>query len=64
VADGQLGGDRATLIVVGSSWPPPISAFAIASVLLVGFLVMFVSLTGKAAIWRIDADILHENFEH
>jgi diguanylate cyclase (GGDEF)-like protein len=38
-------------------------AFAIASVLLVGFLVVFVSLTGRAAIWLVDADILHENFE-
>jgi diguanylate cyclase (GGDEF)-like protein len=37
--------------------------FAISSVLLVGFLVMFVSLTGRAAIWLVDADILHENFE-
>ncbi len=31
--------------------------------LLVAFIVMFVSLTGKAAIWAVDADILHENFE-
>jgi diguanylate cyclase (GGDEF)-like protein len=38
-------------------------AFAISSVLLVGFVVMFVSLTGRAAIWLVDADILHENFE-
>jgi diguanylate cyclase (GGDEF)-like protein len=38
-------------------------AFAISSVLLVAFLVMFVSLTGRAAIWLVDADILHENFE-
>jgi diguanylate cyclase (GGDEF)-like protein len=38
-------------------------AFAISSVLLVGFIVMFVSLTGRAAIWLVDADILHENFE-
>jgi diguanylate cyclase (GGDEF)-like protein len=38
-------------------------AFAICSVLLVGFIVMFVSLTGRAAIWLVDADILHENFE-
>lgn len=38
-------------------------AFAISSVLLVGFIVMFVSMTGRAAIWLVDADILHENFE-
>lgn len=38
-------------------------AFAISSMLLVGFIVSFVSLTGRAAIWLIDADILHENFE-
>jgi diguanylate cyclase (GGDEF)-like protein len=37
--------------------------FAASSVLLVGFIVMFVSLTGRAAIWLVDADILHENFE-
>ncbi|HEV7850692.1 MAG TPA: GGDEF domain-containing protein [Mycobacterium sp.] len=38
-------------------------AFATSAVLLVGFIVMFVSLTGRAAIWLVDADILHENFE-
>ena len=38
-------------------------AFAISALLLVGFIVMFVSLTGRAAIWLVDADILHENFE-
>jgi diguanylate cyclase (GGDEF)-like protein len=38
-------------------------AFAISSVLLVAFIVSFVSLTGRAAIWLVDADILHENFE-
>ncbi len=38
-------------------------AFAICSVLLVAFIVMFVSLTGRAAISLVDADILHENFE-
>jgi diguanylate cyclase (GGDEF)-like protein len=38
-------------------------AFAVSSVLLVGFIIMFVSLTGRAAIWLVDADILHENFE-
>ena len=31
--------------------------------LLVGFIVVFVSLTARAAIWLVDADILHENFE-
>lgn len=38
-------------------------AFAISSLLLVAFIVLFVSLTGRAAIWLVDADILHENFE-
>jgi diguanylate cyclase (GGDEF)-like protein len=38
-------------------------AFAASSVLMVGFIVVFVSLTGRAAIWLVDADILHENFE-
>jgi diguanylate cyclase (GGDEF)-like protein len=38
-------------------------AFAISAVLLVGFIVMFVSYIGRAAIWLVDADILHENFE-
>jgi len=38
-----------------------IGGFPILSVL--GFIVMFVSLTGKASIWLVDADILHENFE-
>jgi diguanylate cyclase (GGDEF)-like protein len=38
-------------------------AFAISALLLVGFMVIFVSLTGRAAIWLVDADILHENFE-
>jgi len=38
-------------------------AFAVSSVLLVGFIIVFVSLTGRAAIWLVDADILHENFE-
>ncbi len=38
-------------------------AFAICAVLLVAFIVMFVSLSSRAAIWLVDADILHENFE-
>ena len=38
-------------------------AFAISSVMLVGFIVVFVSFTARAAIWLVDADILHENFE-
>jgi diguanylate cyclase (GGDEF)-like protein len=53
----------ATLIVLGFKLAATDLAFAISSVLLVGFMVMFVSLTGKAAIWLVDADILHENFE-
>ena len=52
-----------TLIVLGFKLAATDIAFAISSVLLVGFIVMFVSLTGKAAIWVVDADILHENFE-
>ncbi len=38
-------------------------AFAISAMLLVGFVVLFVSLTGRIAICLVDADILHENFE-
>ncbi len=53
----------ATLIILGFRLAETDIAFAISSVLLVGFLVMFISLTGKAAIWLVDADILHENFE-
>lgn len=52
-----------TLIVLAFRLAATDLAFAISSVLLVGFIVMFVSLTGKAAIWLVDADILHENFE-
>ena len=52
-----------TLIVLGLKLAATDIAFAISSVLLVAFIVMFVSLTGKAAIWLVDADILHENFE-
>jgi diguanylate cyclase (GGDEF)-like protein len=53
----------ATLIVLGYKLAATDTAFAVSSVLLVGFIVMFVSLTGKASIWLVDADILHENFE-
>ncbi|OBK77839.1 hypothetical protein A5651_03425 [Mycobacterium sp. 1274761.0] len=53
----------ATLIVLGTKMAGSDPAFAISSVLLIGFIVMFVSLTGRAAIWLVDADILHENFE-
>jgi diguanylate cyclase (GGDEF)-like protein len=53
----------ATLIVLGFKLAATDIAFAVSSVLLVGFIVMFVSLTGNAAIWLVDADILHENFE-
>jgi diguanylate cyclase (GGDEF)-like protein len=53
----------ATLIVLGYKLAATDIAFAVCSVLLVGFIVMFVSLTGKASIWLVDADILHENFE-
>lgn len=52
-----------TLIVLGFKLAATDIAFAISSVQLVGSIVMFVSLTGKAAIWLVDADILHENFE-
>lgn len=52
-----------TLAVLASRLASFSIAFAISSVLLVGFIVMFVSLTGRAAIWLVDADILHENFE-
>jgi diguanylate cyclase (GGDEF)-like protein len=52
-----------TLVVLGIRLAAADWAFAISSVLLVGFIVMFVSLTGRAAIWLVDADILHENFE-
>ena len=52
-----------TLAVLAIRLAPFSIAFAISSVLLVGFIVMFVSLTGRAAIWLVDADILHENFE-
>ena len=52
-----------TLAVLAVRLAPFSIAFAISSVLLVGFIVMFVSLTGRAAIWLVDADILHENFE-
>ena len=52
-----------TLAVLGIRLATLDIAFAISSVLLVGFIVMFVSLTGRAAIWLVDADILHENFE-
>jgi diguanylate cyclase (GGDEF)-like protein len=52
-----------TLAVLAYRLAPFSIAFATSSVLLVGFIVMFVSLTGRAAIWLVDADILHENFE-
>ncbi len=52
-----------TLIVLAVRLAPYSVAFAISAVLLVGFTVVFVSLTGRAAIWLVDADVLHENFE-
>jgi diguanylate cyclase (GGDEF)-like protein len=52
-----------TLAVLAIRLAPFSIAFATSSVLLVAFIVMFVSLTGRAAIWLVDADILHENFE-
>ena len=52
-----------TLIALGFELAATDFVFAISAVLLVAFVVMFVSLTGKAAIWAVDADILHENFE-
>lgn len=52
-----------TLVVLAVRLASFSIAFAISAVLLVGFTVVFVSLTGRAAIWLVDADILHENFE-
>ena len=46
-----------------SGWRAIDIAFAISAVLLVAFIVVFVSLTGRATISLVDADILHENFE-
>ncbi len=53
----------ATLIVLGVKLAATDLAFAISSTLLVGIIVMFVSLTAKAAVWLVDADIPHEDFE-
>ena len=39
------------------------AAFAVSAALLVAFIVVFVSFTGRATISLVDADILHENFE-
>ena len=52
-----------TLAVLAARLAANDLALAICSVLLVAFIVMFVSLTGRAAISLVDADILHENFE-
>ena len=52
-----------TLVVLGIRLAAFDIAFAICSVLLVGFIVTFVSLIGRATISLVDADILHENFE-
>ena len=52
-----------TLVVLGIRLAAFNIAFAICSVLLVGFIVTFVSLIGRATISLVDADILHENFE-
>ncbi len=52
-----------TLVVLAVRLASIDIAFAICSALLVGFIVMFVSLTGRATISLVDADILHENFE-
>ncbi len=52
-----------TLVVLGIRLASTDLAFAISSVLLVGFIVVIVSFTARAAIWLVDADILHENFE-
>ena len=53
----------ATLVVLCFRLAATDLAFAISSVMLVGFIVVFVSFTARAAIWLVDADILHENFE-
>ena len=52
-----------TLVVLAIRLAAIDIAFAISAVLLVAFIVMFVSFTGRATIWLVDADILHENFE-
>lgn len=53
----------ATLVVLAVRLANTDLTFAICAVLLVAFIVLFVSLTGRATISLVDADILHENFE-
>ena len=53
----------ATLVVMAIRLAATDVAFAFSAVLLVAFIVVFVSLTGRATISLVDADILHENFE-
>ncbi len=53
----------ATLVVLAIRLAATDVAFAISAVLLVAFIVVFVSFTGRATISLVDADILHENFE-
>lgn len=52
-----------TLVVLAVRLAATDLAFAICAVVLVAFIVSFVSLIGRATISLVDADILHENFE-
>jgi diguanylate cyclase (GGDEF)-like protein len=52
-----------TLVVMAIRLAATDVAFAISAVLLVAFIVVFVSFTGRVTISLVDADILHENFE-
>lgn len=53
----------ATLAVLAVRLGATDVAFAVSAALLVAFIVVFVSFTGRATISLVDADILHENFE-
>ncbi|HET9564960.1 MAG TPA: GGDEF domain-containing protein [Mycobacterium sp.] len=53
----------ATLVVMAIRLAATDVAFAFSAVLLVAFIVVFVSFTGRVTISLVDADILHENFE-
>ncbi|GFG49410.1 diguanylate cyclase [Mycolicibacterium agri] len=52
-----------TVLVLGLRLMSTNPAFALSAMALILFVVGFVSLAGRAAIWLVDADILHENFE-
>jgi len=52
-----------TVVVLGLRLMSTNPAFALSAMALIVFVVAFVSLAGRAAIWLVDADILHENFE-